>query len=279
MVRVQTNKPVAYDSPDHIGPWGTADNNTKNPKFNQKLLDYIPPQDIRLLDIGCSGGGLVKTIIDDGGYAIGIEGSDYSQKQKRAEWATIPDQLFTADATAPFAIMDDAGKQLSFNVVTAWEFFEHIAKDQLPNVLQNIKKHMSSNGILLASIAAYEEVINDITLHQTVLAKDEWQKFFAKHGLVRQPDLERYFHFDMLRGEPFHYSGSFTIALTKEGESVPHPQKLKRLINRNRTYEIRQTLRWLCRWSSIHYAAWVAKRYAESFLPRGREFPRRPFYH
>ena len=56
MVYIETSKPVAYDSPDHVTPWGTADNNTKNPRFNHKLLDYIPKNEIKLLDIGCSGG-------------------------------------------------------------------------------------------------------------------------------------------------------------------------------------------------------------------------------
>ena len=52
-----------------------------------------------LLDIGCSGGGFVRDLLDDGHIAIGLEGSDYSKKSRRAEWAIIPDFLFTADVT------------------------------------------------------------------------------------------------------------------------------------------------------------------------------------
>src|SRR5262249_488147 len=106
-MRLETSKPVAYDSPDHLGPVGTANDNTTNPRFNRKLFAYLP--DVRLLDIGCAGGGLVKSIIDDGGFAVGIEGSDYSKQRRRAEWATIPDRLFTADAAGAFRPLVGSG--------------------------------------------------------------------------------------------------------------------------------------------------------------------------
>ena len=48
-------------------------------------------------------------------------------------------------------------------------------------------------------------------------------------------------------------------------------------MRQNRTYEIAQTVRWLGHARSIKYVAWAAKRYAESFLPNGREFPHHPF--
>lgn len=277
MVQVETSKPVAYDSPDHVEPWGTADNNTKNPRFNRKLFDYLPPNQVKLLDIGCSGGGLVKSVLDDGAFAVGIEGSDYSKKIKRAEWATIPDHLFTADATVPFKVVGDDKSVMQFNVITAWEFFEHIAEDSLGAVLDNMKRHLAPGGIILASIAGYEDVVNGVRLHQTVQDKAWWEKTFASNGLTRQPLLESYFNFDMVRGEPFRYLGSFTVALTRQGEALPYPEKLRGLMQRNKTYEMVQTARWLGQVSSIKYVAWAAKRYAESLLPNGRNFPRHPF--
>jgi 2-polyprenyl-3-methyl-5-hydroxy-6-metoxy-1,4-benzoquinol methylase len=279
MVRIETSKPIAYDSPDHIEPWGTAQNNTKNPRFNKKLFNYIPAEDVRLLDIGCAGGGLVKSILDDGAFAVGIEGSDYSKKQRRAEWATVPDHLFTADATVQFSLLDDRDEPLLFNVITAWEFFEHISEQSLPGVIDNIKRHLAPHGIVLASIALYEDVVNGVRLHQTVQNKSWWVEMFSAHGLVRQETLETYFNFDMVRGEPFRYEPSVTIALTRAGESIPYPAKLERLIETNRPYEVARFLNWLCRGSSMKYVAWAAKRYVESFLPRGRPFPRHPFSH
>ena len=57
-------------SVDHKWPWGTAfDNGDCN--FNLKLyalFDYR--YDCRVIDIGCSGGGFVKSILEDGYAAV-----------------------------------------------------------------------------------------------------------------------------------------------------------------------------------------------------------------
>ena len=70
---------------------------------------------------------------------MGVEGSDRSKHLGRAEWKTIPDRLFTCDATKPFAILEDQSP-LVFDVVTAWEFFEHIEKNDLQGVMDNINR-------------------------------------------------------------------------------------------------------------------------------------------
>ena len=100
MITIETNVPVALDSLDHIHPHGTGWDNSVWPPFNDKLFALTKTP--RLLDIGCAGGGLVKSIIDDGGFAVGVEGSDLSQRTNRAEWATIPANLFTGPAGRTF---------------------------------------------------------------------------------------------------------------------------------------------------------------------------------
>jgi SAM-dependent methyltransferase len=273
-MRLETSKPVAYDSPDHLGPVGTANDNTTNPRFNRKLFAYLP--DVRLLDIGCAGGGLVKSIIDDGGFAVGVEGSDYSKQRRRAEWATIPDRLFTADATVAFNLLEDSGDTSLFNVVTAWEFFEHIDEAGLPGVIDNIKRHLAPKGIVLASIARYEHVEDGFRLHQTIQEKSWWIRMFAERGLARQEKLEAYFNFDMVRGEPFQCLPSFTVVLTRDGDPIPDPEKLDSLIKANRLYEAARFVEWLSHPPAMKYAAWAGKRYIESWLPGGRPYPQ-PF--
>jgi hypothetical protein len=66
-----------------------------------------------------------------------MEGSDYSLIRKRAEWATIPDSLFTCDITEPFVL---AGPL--FYLVTAWEVMEHISQERLPGLCNNILLRM-----------------------------------------------------------------------------------------------------------------------------------------
>jgi methyltransferase family protein len=75
---VITDKPVAYDSPDHVTPWGTSRDNSVSPLFNAKLGRWIPPEEMSVLDLGCAGGGFIKSLHDMGCFGIGIEGSDFS---------------------------------------------------------------------------------------------------------------------------------------------------------------------------------------------------------
>jgi hypothetical protein len=271
---IETNKPVAYDSPDHIQPHGTAVDNTTKPRFNEKLFRFIPASEVRHLDIGCSGGGLVKSVLDGGGFSVGIEGSDYSRKTKRAEWATIADHLFTADATEPFRLSeqrsDGTKEPLLFNVITAWEFFEHIAAHSLPGVTANIVRHLAPNGFVLASIATYPDIVNGVALHQTIHQKPWWIKTFYQLDLEHQPTLERYFHFDMVNGQP--NGPSFTIALTRRGETPPSPSRLEDLIRVYRPRHTWQTLQWMSRPTTWKRLAWQTKRRLESRLPGGRTF-------
>lgn len=224
-VAVVTSKPVAYDSPDHIMPWGTKNDNSVNLKFNIKLARWIPLKELSVLDLGCSGGGFVKSILDMGCLAVGIEGSDYSRSRGRAEWANIPDNLFTADVTEPFQVMvgsdSERDKQLQFSVITSWEMIEHIEKSKLPAVFQNISSHLKPNGIAIISVSPNEEVINGVRLHQTVEDKDWWIKECRHNGFVHHDALLQYFGEDWVRSEP-NAPGSFHLILTREGEQLPH---------------------------------------------------------
>ncbi len=204
MITVHTAKPVALDSPDHLVPRGTINDNSVHQPFNELLYQIIPAHEIRLLDLGCAGGGFVKSILDDGGIAVGIEGSDRSKKQGRAEWATIPDHLFTADITEPFDVgylgPDKTWLKPTFNVITAWEFFEHIATNRLDQVMANIKRHLDQNGYLIASISPAYNYNFGVALHQTVANRPWWEGFFARHGFEPCPQLESHFGDDWVRG-------------------------------------------------------------------------------
>lgn len=273
---IETEKPIAYDSPDHIQPHGTADNNTTKAIFNRKLYRLIPAGEVRLLDLGCSGGGLVKSILDDGGFAVGIEGSDYSLRHKRAEWATIPGNLFTADATVPFQLSradeDGARTPLTFNVFTAWEFFEHITEAGVPGVVENILRHLAPHGIVMASIATFPDVVNGVVLHQTLHMKPWWVRTFERMGLRHQPDIEKYFGFDMLNGLPLEDT-SFTIAMSRAGDTLDDPDRVRDLARAERPVQAWKSMKWHANPSNWKRHAWYLKRVVESRLPSGRPFP------
>ncbi len=221
MISIHTSRPIATDSPDHIQPFGTARDNSVHPGFNRKLYELIPAIEVRLLDLGCAGGGLVRSILDDGGFAIGIDGSDYSRVRNRAEWPKIPGNLFTADLTAPFRIVEvngdlDSVSHPKFNVVTAWEFFEHIAEDRLWHVFNNIRQHIHNCSYVLGSISEIHDIHNGLDMHQTVRPMAWWGAKFKEAGFRGRPDLIEHFGDDMIRGSnsPQYVAPSFPFALS-----------------------------------------------------------------
>lgn len=235
-ISIDTNKEVAFDSPDHVQPHGTKQDNSTNPLFNQKLRAWLPHHNLRVLDIGCSGGGFVKSILDCGGVGVGLEGSDYSKKQKRAEWATIPENLFTTDATATYQVWetDDSGTKIpmKFNVVTAWEFIEHIKEEDLPKVFKNIDNHLNPNGVIIMSVSPNEEVINGIRLHQCVHEPEWWHAKCIELGYTNHPDAIAYFGDDMVRWDG-NAPDSFHLVLTRNKEELPQIEQLRSLLQLN----------------------------------------------
>lgn len=191
---VETNHPVALTSVDHLYPEGTARDNTHAPGTAQMLLSILPEEERSVLDIGCAGGGWVKDCLDLGFEAVGIEGSDYSKNAKRAEWATIPGNLFTADARYPFRIYRKAlvgtdRSRYRFNVVTAWEFLEHIEEDGLDGVLSNITRHLEIGGWFVGSISLCPWSSNGVEYHVTVRDRNWWDALFGRHGFVVDPGM------------------------------------------------------------------------------------------
>lgn len=185
--RVASDRPVAADSADHKWPHGTIHDNSINPRFNRKLYGYFGHRpDLALLDLGCAGGGFVRTILADGFTAVGIEGSDVSKNLASGEWDTCPLHLMTADIGAPFYLTTAGGAQMRFHCVTAWEVLEHIPEDRLDALLGNIARHLTDDGIFVASVAVFPD-LNPITgavYHVTIHPKPWWLARFAAAGLV-----------------------------------------------------------------------------------------------
>src|SRR5579862_7288567 len=214
-IRVVAERPIAETSPDHLMPWGTKWDNSRNDRFNAKLYrlygytDRATFEPLRVLDMGCSGGGFVRDCINDGCLAVGLEGSDYSKKMSRAEWAIIPRFLFTCDISAPFRVEkwdSDGWAQARFDVITSWEVLEHIPDESLPALVDNVITHMSDRAMWITSIATVEDDVGGYSLHQTVQPKEWWLKRFAALGLHHHPEYIDYFNSQFVRspGHGFH---------------------------------------------------------------------------
>lgn len=238
---LQTDHPVALHSPDHLCPWGTRYDNSVNLRFNEKLEALYPrsaTETMQVLDLGCSGGGFVKSILDRGGLGVGLEGSDYSLRHRRAEWRTIPEFLFTCDITKPFALeLDQQGERtpLRFHVITAWEVMEHIAERELPPLIANVKRHLRPDGLWIISVASTDDIVNGVNLHQTVKPRDWWIRLCSEHGLTAIPAFESYFNTQYVRGPKYGAPSSFHLVLSAspaDAPRVPRPRLLERVYDR-----------------------------------------------
>ena len=235
-ISIRAERDVAYDSPDHLMPWGTAQNNSTNHRFNDKLYRLFPrPEQLKILDLGCSGGGFVRSCIDDGCLAIGLEGSDFSKRHRRAEWRSIPEYLFTCDVTRDFEIsfeINEVARLAQFDAVTCWEMMEHIAEPDIARVAANVKKHLAPGGLWIMSVSPNPDVVNGVNLHQTVKPRAWWIDQFVKLGLTHEQAYVRYFNGQFVRGPKYGAPGSFHLVLTQDAKNlpkIPHEILLRRL--------------------------------------------------
>jgi cyclopropane fatty-acyl-phospholipid synthase-like methyltransferase len=203
---VKTNHPVALDSLDHLHPSGAALNNSENRQFNWNVTRWIKThleprnRPLRCMDIGCAGGGYIKTMLDEGWDAIGIEGSSYPLLNHLFNWPELANRhLFTCDATRPFTVqIDDSNAMFAFDLITAWEVMEHIEEVDIPRFLENVYTHLAPDGLFICSITSvdcphgyYREdgsAVN-VDLHVTCRSHEWWVNKFEVNGFVNRPDI------------------------------------------------------------------------------------------
>jgi 2-polyprenyl-3-methyl-5-hydroxy-6-metoxy-1,4-benzoquinol methylase len=172
--QLKTDHPVAIHSNDHIAPWGTMNDDTRSPRFVAACERQLRRK-LSALDMGCSGGGIVYDFLHRGHNAIGLEGSDYSLKAQRAEWRTIPENLFTCDITQSFEIFENENTNLAqFDIITMWEVMEHIHEHDLLIMFDNIYKHLKNDGYFIGSIALGDDIVNGISYHHTLHERPWW---------------------------------------------------------------------------------------------------------
>lgn len=183
MIKIITDNPIAIDSIDHLEPLGTKNDNFFNQAFNKKLY-LLFRRPIKVIDLGCAGGAFVKSVLDDGYFSIGLEGSDYNFKNKLHEWVTIPNNLHTCDCSKPFLVTDQS-RLLKFDVVTSFDFMEHIEEKDLGTLFENMYNLIQADSLLVHSIATFESG----EYHKTVQDKDWWVKMFQKYGFYVYDEL------------------------------------------------------------------------------------------
>ncbi len=197
-----TEHPLALESNDYKVPHGTIRDNTRYPRFIRKCEQIFPVNEqLKFLDLGCSGGGMVLDAVLRGHIGIGLEGSDMSLVQQRAEWRLLKDNLFTCDIVYPFELKEkETGLTMQFDVITAWEVMEHLSESSLPQLFINLQTHLSDDGVFVASISNWDDIdpITGVNWHVNTKPYEWWTSKFEENGFCVCEDLIS--SYDIARG-------------------------------------------------------------------------------
>jgi len=194
---IKTDFPNAYKSPDYINPAGAKEDNYSNILFLNELkrmaFEHVMVfnKKFSYLDFGCAGGQAVVELYKIGHLSCGIEGSnldimlnpEISKNNVNYNWATYKDKcLFKADFTKPFELYNKKNEIEKFDILAAWDVLEHLLPKDIPNIIQNIKKHMHKNSIFIAIIST-TNTEGDINYHQCVKDREWWIDIFSKYNM------------------------------------------------------------------------------------------------
>jgi hypothetical protein len=156
---------------------------------------------------------------------VGIDGTDLNQRLQRNAWHRLPQFLFTADAAKPFQLYEKSDDQIrpaKFSVITAWEFIEHIPTPDLPQVFENIDRHLEPDGVVIMSVCPIGDCVGGVEMHQTIKERPWWLKFVEAHGFQHHEYMNEYFEGDFVRGGNHEGGPSFHLILTRRHTSIPY---------------------------------------------------------
>lgn len=193
LMYLETRYPIAIESNDHLSPDSTTEGVSRPTLFVQDCIRVLGPQ-MKCLDLGSGGAGLVYEFAMNQVLAVGIDGSDFCRVNKIGYWPLLPNNLFTCDITKSFRFLScESGAPLTFDLITSWEVLEHIAEKDLPGLFENIAAHIGKDGYFIGSISRVEYVDKaGIPYHVTLQSEKWWKRKFAENNLV------------MLEKHPFH---------------------------------------------------------------------------
>lgn len=173
-ITINTDTPIAFDSPDHLYPTGAkGDNNTSIGLIEELEARY--GKDFSIMDWGCSFGQFIVDCHERGHVAVGLEGASYPPEHS-PNWKQYHNKvLFSCDVSRPFTVEAD-GKPLLFDIITMWEVLEHFPPERLDQVMQNVHKHLKSGGTFIGSIGKYSSPsVEGVELHLSLFPEAHWR--------------------------------------------------------------------------------------------------------
>jgi 2-polyprenyl-3-methyl-5-hydroxy-6-metoxy-1,4-benzoquinol methylase len=156
------------------------------------------------LDLGCGSGSFVYNSRELGADSVGVD--NYLNRKNVPYWNSKYRNFFLkADISKDFFIQKN-NKDVKFDLITLWEVFEHIETNLLSTLIENIRRHMHEQSIVVGSICTVrdENPLKKAIYHKTVQSKEWWLEFLNKNGL--QPTNKHYYlPEEMLRANGIGY--------------------------------------------------------------------------
>lgn len=196
--KLVSDHPTSNNNTDQTHPRGIKNDNTRHLRLVNTIHHHFKKK-LSHLDLGCGGGGLVFDFLVNGHTSIGLDGSDFAKNGSLHHWQIIKNNLFCADITKPFEIIDfKSSEKLTFDIITAFEVLEHLEESDISGLIKNLKANMHQKSIFMCSVATFEDNEDKIVWHKTVKNKDWWIEKFTENGFK---DISNQFSYlDFARG-------------------------------------------------------------------------------
>jgi SAM-dependent methyltransferase len=155
-MKVKTNYPYCVDSSDFVAPIGAVNDNTTNSSYIQDVENYFNNKKISTLELGCAGGQVVFDLAARGHDSYGLEGTPYPRVKKRQAWEAYDNtRLFTCDLSKPFQLLTDDNQAYKFDLISHWEFLEHLPINCLEYFTAKLYKHLKDDGVIFCGICPW----------------------------------------------------------------------------------------------------------------------------
>lgn len=155
-MKVITDNPFCVGSADFLHPVGAVNDDSTNLKYIESIEKYFNNKKISSLELGCAGGRVVLDLVRRGHDSYGLEGTPYPRLLGRPAWTELYNRhLFNCDLSKPFNLLDDNNEDYKFDLVSHWEFMEHLPTESLKYLHGKMYLHLKDEGAIFCGICPW----------------------------------------------------------------------------------------------------------------------------
>ena len=141
------------------------------------IVDTYKPK--RVLELG-SGAGDISYFVRELDPNVIYVSVDINKKAAKSPWYMGNNSYhFISYTNRPLHFVDDKDETIIFDLILSFGHLEHITEDTFDVLLNNIKRHMDKNTIVLCTIGIIDA---DRNVHPNIKTKQEWYDYIFSKG-------------------------------------------------------------------------------------------------